>query len=134
MKDKIFTVMGGVLLVSSFVFANEVVRTKWIDLKKTQTATTIFGRVDENVKIVYKLKARKNQIMQITTESKEVYFDIFAPNKEMNDAVLFSGKTDGNTYRAKVEQTGEYTLRIHLKTIGKHTYKKVLYSIDIELK
>ena len=134
MKNKILRVTGVVLLVSSGLLANEVVRTKWIDFKTTQTETTIFGRLDENDKVVYKLKARKNQIMQVKTESKEVYFDILAPNKEMNDATLFSGKTDGNRYSAKVEKTGEYTIRMYLKKIGEHTYKKVIYSIDIGLK
>lgn len=123
-----------ILVLSLSLPAKELLRTKWIDFGKTATKTTIVGRLEGYEKTAYKVDAKKGQFMHIKIASDEIYFDVFEPNREMHEGAVFMGRTDGNSYSAKLKKDGEYTIKVHLKDAKENEYKKVIYSMDIELR
>lgn len=134
MKPHFLRLAAGVLLI---VFASVPVQaqnegsTERVQFARGTASKVIKGSIRGYAYKDYVVGARAGQVMTVDlrTSNGANYFNVLPPGS--NDVAVFIGSTNGNSYRGKLEKSGDYKVRVYLMRSAARRNEVASYSLTI---
>lgn len=83
-----------------------------VQFERGTTSTTIESTINGDQYRDYVVRANAGQTMRVTKSgARIVYFKVLAPGS--NDAAIFTGSSEGNTFAGTLSRSGAYKIRVY---------------------
>lgn len=125
----VFLALAALTLPASIAGAAE----QAVHFKPGASSATLSGTITGYDGKDYRVGARAGQAMSVLFEPKNpsCYFNVLPPGS--NDVAIFIGSNSGNEFTAKLEQTGDYIIRVYLMRNAARRKEKCRYRFTVEI-
>lgn len=125
------TMALALLAATSFASAVETVESRPVYFAKGTSLATLKSSLKGDQTIDYKLDARAGQSMAVAlkTDNTANYFNVLPPGS--NDAAVFIGSTDGDSWSGTLAANGRYTIRVYLMRSAARRGETANYTLTV---
>lgn len=128
------SVILGILLASSVpTHAADGIRKEAIQFAQGSSGASVSGRITGDETVDYTLRAKAGQTLhaKLKADSAMAYFNVLPPGS--SGEAIFIGSTLGDTFEGKLEQDGEYTVRVYQMRAGARRGESAQYTLSTRI-
>lgn len=128
------SVILGILLASSVpTHAADGIRKEAIQFAQGSSGASVSGRITGDETVDYTLRAKAGQTLHVNlkADSAMAYFNVLPPGS--SGEAIFIGSTLGDTFEGKLEQDGEYTVRVYQMRAGARRGESAQYTLSTRI-
>lgn len=127
-------VILGILLATTLpALAADGIRKEAIQFAKGSSGASVSGRITGDETVDYTLRAKAGQTLHVNlkADSAMAYFNVLPPGS--TGEAIFIGSTLGDTFEGKLEQDGEYTVRVYQMRAGARRGESAQYTLSTRI-
>lgn len=124
----------GMLLASALpALAADGIRKEALQFAKGSSGASVSGRITGDETVDYTLRAKAGQTLHVNlkADSAMAYFNVLPPGS--SGEAIFIGSTLGDTFEGKLEQDGEYTVRVYQMRAGARRGESAQYTLSTRI-
>jgi hypothetical protein len=124
----------GILLAATLpTLAVADIRKEAIQFARGTTGASVSGRITGDQTVDYTLRAKAGQTLHVhlKADSAMAYFNVLPPGS--TGEAVFIGSTLGDTFEGKLDQDGEYTVRVYQMRAGARRGESAQYTLTARI-
>lgn len=124
----------GILLAATLPsLATADIRKEAIQFARGSSGASVSGRITGDETVDYTLRAKAGQTLHVNlkADSSMAYFNVLPPGS--TGEAIFIGSTLGDTFEGKLEQDGEYTVRVYQMRAGARRGESAKYTLSTRI-